>query len=317
MPEGALVGSHAGHCPAQLVEDHNGQVGGHASEVVDDRVDGLIAELLDEAGLPVLAEPRRVEGIDERLHLQVGHGVDKIGNRWTNPSQWLHDRFSHVDGTVVAESDGGNRCAIRQLPQATGPSKFIRSRLGDLMEDVENLSCLSKRIDQPACQHGSNRVETEFQGGGDPEVGTGASQSPEEVWVLVGTDRHEVALSRDQIDGEEVITGQPVLSHQPAESATEGKSRDAGRGDQAPRGCQAEDAGLTVKLAPRHPSLSPNGVLRRIDANTFHGGEVNDHAAVDKCSPRNVVAAAAHSQEDAMRAGKVDSVDDVGNSGTL
>src|SRR5829696_8171702 len=252
-----------------------------------------------------------------KLHLQVGHGADKIGNRWTNPPQRLHDRFSHVDGAVVAEMDGGHGCAIRRRPQATGRSKFIRGRLGDLMEDVENLTCLSKRKDQPACQHGSNRVKTEFEGGGDPEVGASASHSPEEVWVLLGTDRHEVAFSRDQIDGEEVITGQTVLSHQPAESATEGKSSDAGRGDQAPRGCQAEDAGLTVKLAPRHPSLSPNGAPRRIDANTFHGGEINDHAAVYKRSPRNIVATAANSQEDAMRAGKVDGIDDVGNSGTL
>src|SRR5215208_3671428 len=205
MPEGSLVGFHATHCPAQLVNDH---------------VDGLIAELLYEVGFPVLAEPRRVEGIDERLHLQVGHGVDKIGHRLTYPSQRLHDRFSHVDGTVVAESDGGNRCAIRQRPKDTGRSKFIRGRLDDLMEAVKYLSCLSKRIDQPTCQHGSNRVETEVEGGGYPEVGASASQSPEEVWVLVCTDRHEVAVSRDQIDGEEVITGQPVLSHQPAESAT-------------------------------------------------------------------------------------------------
>jgi hypothetical protein len=185
------------------------------------------------------------------------------------------------------------------------------------MEDLENLPCLNQRIYQPTCKHGSNRVQTEFQGGGDPEVGTGASQSPEEVRVLIGTDRQEVTLSRDQIDGEEVVTGQPVLSHQPAESATEGKTRDASRGDQTPRGCQAEDATLTVKLAPRRSSLSPDGAPGRIDANPFHGGEVNDHAAVDKRSPRNIVATAADSYKDAMRAGKVDSVDDVGNSGTL
>jgi hypothetical protein len=135
--------------------------------------------------------------------------------------------------------------------------------------------------------------------------------------VLVGTDRHEVAVGGDQIDGEEVIAGQPVLSHQPAESATKGKSRDAGRGDQAPRCCQAENAGLTVKLAPRHPSLSPDGAPCRIDENTFHGGEVDDHAAVDKRSPRNIVATASDSHKDAMRAGKVDCIDDVGNSGTL
>jgi hypothetical protein len=58
-------------------------------------------------------------------------------------------------------------------------------------------------------------------------------------------------------------------------------------------------------------------VLRRIDANTFHGGEVNDHAAVDKRSSRNIVATAADSHKHTMHAGKVDSVDDVGNSGTL
>src|SRR5215218_4222772 len=84
-----------------------------------------------------------------------------------------------------------------------------------------------------------------------------------------------------------------------------------------PRSCQVEDAALTVKLAPRHPSLSPDGVLRRIDANTFHGAEVDDHAAVDKCSPRNIVATAADSHKDAMRSGKVDGIDDVGNSGAL
>jgi hypothetical protein len=129
----------------------------------------------------------------------------------TYPSQWLHDRFSHVDGAVVAEIDGGHRCAIRQRPQDTGRSKFIWSRLGNLMEDVENLSCLSKRIDQPACQHGSNRVQTEFEGGGDPEVGTGASQSPEEVWVLVGTDR--MIAARAIFDGPEKVVHVRVARH--------------------------------------------------------------------------------------------------------
>jgi hypothetical protein len=126
-----------------------------------------------------------------------------------------------------------------------------------------------------------------------------------------------VAVGGDQIDGEEVIAGQPVLSHQPAEPATEGKSSDAGRGNQPPRCCQTEDAGLTVKLAPRHPSLGPDDTPCRVDENTFHGGEVDDHAAVDERSPRNIVATAPDSHKDAMRAGKVDGIDDVGNPGTL
>ena len=172
-------------------------------------------------------------GIDERLHLQVGHWADKIGNKWTNASQRSTTASPCRWGRRSRATDGHRR-AIRQRPQSAGPSKFIRGRLDDLMEGVDNL-LPSQRIDQPACQHGSNRVETEFEGGGDPEeVGTGASQSPEEVWVLVSTDRQELTVSRDQIDGEEVIAGQPVLSHQPAEPATEGKSCDAGRGDQAP-----------------------------------------------------------------------------------
>ena len=88
-----------------------------------------------------------------------------------------------------------------------------------------------------------HRLNPEHERRYDAEVAPPSPNAPEEVWVLLVTDRHEVAVSRDQIDGEEVITGQPVLSHQPAESAAEGQPANPRRREEARRQRHPERTG--------------------------------------------------------------------------
>ena len=53
-------------------------------------------------------------------------------------------------------------------------------------------------------------MELVLEGGHDAEVPTAAPHAPEEVCVLGGVGGEELAVSRDDIDGEKIIGGQAV-----------------------------------------------------------------------------------------------------------
>ncbi len=59
----------------------------------------------------------------------------------------------------------------------------------------------------------ANRVHAEREGGSDAEVpSASAAQRPEEIGVLLLAGVQHIAVSIDQIDGEEVVAGESVLA---------------------------------------------------------------------------------------------------------
>ena len=60
-------------------------------------------------------------------------------------------------------------------------------------------------------------MEAELEGGDDAEVGTGATDPPEQVGPLVLACPDKTAVGRDELDGGEVVEREAERSLQPAD----------------------------------------------------------------------------------------------------
>src|SRR5712692_5299860 len=100
-----------------------------------------------------------------------------------------------------------------------------------------------------------------------------------------------------------------------APAAAQGKPGDAGRGDLASGGGHAEGLGLAVKLTPGQARLCAGRAAFGIDAHALHASKVYRQSALADGIAGDIVAAAAHSYQEIVRAGEIDAVDHISNSG--
>ena len=123
------------------------------------------------------------------------------------------------------------------------------------------------------------------------------------------------AVGRHDIHGDHVVAGKTVLADQPAHAAAEGQAGNASRGDDAHRGGEPEGLRFTVELADGQAWFGANGAARRIDANAFHGGEIDHQAVVADGLAGNAVTAATHRYCQGVLIGEADAGHDVGSAG--
>src|ERR671933_2743540 len=104
-------------------------------------------------------------------------------------------------------------------------------------------------------------MEPIFERGCDAQVAAAATQSPEEVGVLVRTSRQHVALDCNQVNRQQVIAGEAVLAHEEAMAAAERQAGDASRPGYPTGGCQTKGLRLMIEV-PKwpHPRRGPSGV---------------------------------------------------------
>jgi len=114
----------------------------------------------------------------------------------------------------------------------------------------------------PSQHQRAHRIELVLESCDDAKVPTPAAHAPEEVGMFGGARRPELAIRRDDVDGEEVIGRQAVLTAEPADPATQGEARNAGIGAGAPGGGQPERLGLAVELAPGGATFGARGPPR-------------------------------------------------------
>ena len=68
-----------------------------------------------------------------------------------------------------------------------------------------------------------------------------------------------------------------------------------------------------VNVTPDGASLDAYRAIGRVNIDTFHARQVNDHAIIHGTQSRPVVSAATHRQRQSLLAGEVDRADDVGD----
>src|SRR4030095_8938997 len=99
------------------------------------------------------------------------------------------------------------------------------------------------------------------------------------------------------VGGHQVVAGEAIASHQPADASTQRQSGNTGVVDSPTRGGQAIHLGFTVDLPPQDASLRPDETPDRIDANAFHGTQIQHEPPVTGGMAGSVMAPAADGHE--------------------
>ena len=154
---------------------------------------------------------------------------------------------------------------------ASSSSKIVVSSSGavggELAIEAQHLRGIVERVeDRPGEHDRPDRVQAVLERRDDAEVPAGAAHAPEQIGVDALARGHELAVGRDEIDGEQVVDGRAVLAHQPADPAAERQAGDPGVGDDAAHGGEPEELRLAVELAPQHAGLRARSPRLRVDA---------------------------------------------------
>ncbi len=112
--------------------------------------------------------------------------------------------------------------------------------------------------------------------------------------------RTMLALGGHDLDRGEVVAGPAEAARQVAEAAAEREPGDAGRRDEAEHRREAVELGLAVEVAERAAGLGARGPRRGVDRHAAHEREVDHQAAVADGEAGDVVAAAAHRDQELM-----------------
>jgi hypothetical protein len=157
--------------------------------------------------------------------------------------------------------------------QAARRGQFIGDIAGELAVEVEDGFRLVEGMEHHSPQHQrAHRMKLILEGRDNAEVPATAAHTPEEVSVLGGARGPQLAISRDDVDGDEVIGSEAVLASQPADPAAQGQSRNAGIGACAPSGSQTERLGLMVEVHPLGPPFRTDSAFAGVDTHTAHPG---------------------------------------------
>jgi len=159
-------------------------------------------------------------------------------------------------------------------------------------------------------------MEVELESRDHADAAATATESPEEVPVLLGARGEILAVGGDDVDRGEIVGAQSVLVPEVSETATEGEPRHSGRGDDA-EGCrEPERLRLAVDVPQRGTRLDPRRSLLGVDPYAGHRREVDDDPAITDGGSGDVVAAPANRHEEVVLADEVHAVDHVGHART-
>jgi hypothetical protein len=169
-----------------------------------------------------------------------------------------------------------------------------RGPLGQVAIEGERLACAADGMGDHAAIDRGHRVGPVLEGGSDAEVAAAAAQGPEQVLIVLGAGRDDLAVCGDDFDRQQVVDGQSVLSHQPAFPAAQGQPGDACAGDHPAGGGEPVTGRVPVEFLPGDPALRPYGPPRRVDPDPLHRCQVDHQAAVGDSQACDIVPAAAH-----------------------
>src|SRR6185312_8389438 len=158
-------------------------------------------------------------------------------------------------------------------------------------------------------------VQPELELHDDSEVAASATEPPEQLRTLVGGYAHDLAVSRDDCVGRDVVAGQAVPACHPAHPAAEGETPDAGVRDVARGRGQAERLSGAVHGSQQRATLHPGTPGHGIHGDAVQAGEVDHEPAVGDGEPGDVVPTAAHADLQVALASHAHRVDDIGHRG--
>src|SRR3989442_263318 len=280
-----------------------------------------IRELVEEGTLHVEAFPPRHLLVAHPLEGEVGRRAQRLGQRLDLTSQWAEVA---VDILGIAEMRGadGNRGvptsswgrgpAARRVREVQTEVHVVRRRLGKLPIERGRVASAIDRERHDGGRHvRSDGVQPELERGRDPEVRPSASQTPEELRVVLVAYVAQNAIRGHKIDREQVVDREPVLPLEAAHAAAEREPGDARVSDDADRAREPVLLRGAVQLLEEGAAFDSRGPPRRIDFHCAHPGEIDDHAAVARREPGDAVAATAYRDDKVVLARELQGRDDV------
>jgi len=160
-------------------------------------------------------------------------------------------------------------------------------------------------------------VQAKLEAGDDAEIAAATTHGPEEIAVLVGVGRLHLARRSDDLDRHEVIHGKAPFAAQIAHAAAQGEPGNAGIGYVARRSDQAKDLRFAIDVAEPCTALDVDGHRLAVHADRAHLAQIDDEPTVADGAAADIVAAAAHADEEAVGPGKPHRRDDVGQTARL
>jgi hypothetical protein len=135
-------------------------------------------------------------------------------------------------------------------------------------------------------------VQVEGEPGDNAEVGTGATDRPEQVGILMAVGGADLAVRSDDLDLLEVVDRPTEPTRQVSQAAAEGQAADANLGYEAEHSCQPVLLRRAVDVLEQTPGPDVRDLGMVIDGNVAHAGQVERQAALGDRGPGEVVAPA-------------------------
>src|SRR5262245_28397622 len=107
-----------------------------------------------------------------------------------------------------------------------------------------------------------------------------------------------------------------MFAHQPADAAAQREPRNTRRRNDSTGRRQAVKLSLTIEFAPCCPALRLRHFPLGIHVNALHWREIDHEASVDRGTPGDIVSAAPDRDLEAELTAKLQSIGDIGNTGT-
>src|SRR3989454_4287424 len=152
-----------------------------------------------------------------------------------------------------------------------GEGAHLSGSAGDVFaEKAQNVASVFELVEHRATVDVLDGVELELKGGDHSKVAAAASDRPEEVFVLLFARDNELAVGRDHVGRDEVVTREAIPAGKVADTAAQGQTADAGGRDDATGAGQPESVGGRVEVAPGGAAFCAGRAPLRVDANAAH-----------------------------------------------
>jgi hypothetical protein len=125
-------------------------------------------------------------------------------------------------------------------------------------------------MEHSAAQHKADGMEAVLERRHDAEVSAAASQTPEEILVLVVGGHDDAAVGENHVGRHQVVARHPVPASQPSEPAAEGEPGDSGVGQGPAGGGETEGLGLAIEVDPLGAALGARRRPSLVDTHAVH-----------------------------------------------
>ncbi len=196
---------------------------------------------------------------------------------------------------------GGARSTIRNTVSSRGAATVERA-----VGPQELRRACERPRDQAAVHRRADRVQAERERRDDADVRAGAAHGPEQVGVLIAARPADDAVGGDDLHRQEVVDGPAEAAAEVAEPAAEGEAADADLREEPEDRREAVLLRRPVHVAQQGAAADGRRPRVRVDGHLPQTRQVERHGPRRERRAGDVVAAAAHAQEQALAARDLD-----------